>query len=182
MEIDWVEIRAWIQLAFVVTGGVLALVAFFQNLRQRRVENALKFIALYRDAIGKDDVEEWKSLFRSSSELTGAPLGQYISHVANSFRPISDYFSEGAESDAILRMAQSLDVVCHQVLTGAADARTVYFELGQFLNTMNRWLCSVPGNAEGRSLSDEFPNINAFMRRYQSKSKSWPCRAYAYVE
>ena len=42
------DLREWVQLAFIVLGGVLALFAFLQNLRQRRVENALKFIALFR--------------------------------------------------------------------------------------------------------------------------------------
>jgi len=41
------ELRQWLQLLFVVVGGVLALAAYFQNLRQRRVENALKFTRLH---------------------------------------------------------------------------------------------------------------------------------------
>ena len=39
---DWKEIREWIQLAFVIVGGTIALFAFIQNLRQRKLENSLK--------------------------------------------------------------------------------------------------------------------------------------------
>lgn len=179
----WSEVRQWIQLLFVVIGGVLALVAYFQNLRQRRVENALKFMQLFRDGLQPDDMAHWQELFVATSEPCGAPIGQYMNTVAMAFRPISDWFSEGSEDGhAISRMAQSLDVVCHQVVSGAADARTVYYELGQLLTTMNSWLCSVPGNAIETSLSDSFPSIQQFFREYHKEIKSWPCRVYAYVE
>lgn len=179
----WSEIREWIQLLFIVTGGILAVRAYFQNLQQRRVENALKFIQLFRDALEPDDLMNWKQLFKDSSELAGAPIGQYISHIANAFRPISDYFSEGApDNQTISRMAQSLDVVCHQVITGVADARTVYYELGQLLDSMQTWLCSVPGNEVETSLSDSFPSIMEFYKSYKKNLKNWPFRIYCYVE
>lgn len=179
----WSEIRQWLQLLFVIIGGVIAFVAYFQNLKQRRVENALKFIQLFRDGLEPDDISQWKVLFIATSEPAGAPIGQYINTVAKAFRPISDWFSEGSgDGHAISSMAQSLDVVCHQVITGAADARTVYYELGQLLTTMNRWLCSVPGNEVETSLSDSFPSINQFFHKYHKQLKVWPCRVYAYIE
>lgn len=177
------ELRQWVQLAFVVLGGVLALAAYLQNLRQRRVENALKFLQLFRDGLQPDDMKHWKALFVATSEPTGARIGEYMNTNAKSFRPISDWFSEGSEDDhAISRMAQSLDVLCHQVVTGVADARTVYYEVGQLLTCMNQWLCSVPGNKLETSLSDSFPSIKAFFAKYDRQLESWPCRVHAYVE
>src|SRR5690349_3819864 len=124
------EVRDWIQLTFVVVGGVVALIAFLQNLRQRRVENALKFITLFRDGLREGDLGHWHELFISSSELAGAKHG-YYQVAPDKYSSISDYLSEGApDGHAVARMAAALDVVCHQVTTNMADARTVYYELG----------------------------------------------------
>ena len=176
------EVREWIQLIFVVVGGVIALIAYFQNLRQRRVENALKFIALFRDGLKDRDLEHWEQLFRSSSELAGAKHGQYLKEWEQK-SSIGDYFSEGApDSHAIARMARALDVVCHQVVTKTADARTVYYELGQLLDTMQDWLSGVKGPEEGKSLLESHPSIKQFYIDFEPMKKQWPSRVYAYIE
>ena len=139
------DLREWVQLAFVVVGGVFALVAFRQNLRQRRVENALKFIALFREGLQPDDLKHWRELFVSSSELAGAKHGQYKKEWEQ-FAPIRDYFSEGApDGHAVARMATALDMVCHQVASRVADQLTVYYELGQLLESMHGWLSGIEG-------------------------------------
>lgn len=176
------ELREWIQLIFVVVGGVLAFMTFFQNLRQRRVENALKFVTLFRDGLHKEDMKHWHELFQSSSEQTGAKPGRYLKEWED-FRPISDYFSEGATDDnAIARMAASLDVVCHQVVSGAADARTVYYELGQLLNTMRHWLQNTDGLVAGQSLLQSYTSINEFFIHFAPQKASWPTRVYAFIK
>jgi hypothetical protein len=176
------EVREWIQLLFVVVGGSVALVAYFQNLRQRRVENALKFIALFRDGLKDGDLQHWEDLFRASSELAGAKRGMYLKEWEE-HASIGDYFSEGApDSHAVARMAQSLDVVCHQVVAKTADARTVYYELGQLLDTMHSWLGAVEAPEQGRTLLDSHPSIKAFYAKHEPQKKQWPSRVYAYIE
>jgi hypothetical protein len=178
------ELRDWIQLAFVVVGGVVALIAYFQNLRQRRVENALKFLGLFRDGLQEGDLVEFTKLLRASSESAGVEAGQYASergHTAS----VGDYFSEGSEDNrAISRMAQSLDVVCHQVLSGAADARTVYYELGQLISFMNYQLSAVkdPTSQKPNFLEYAFPSIASFCKKYEKEIPIWPSRTYAYIE
>ena len=44
---DAKDIREWTQFLLFVVGGALAIVAFYQNLRQRRLENALKLVGLF---------------------------------------------------------------------------------------------------------------------------------------
>ncbi|WP_313493488.1 hypothetical protein [Stenotrophomonas sp.] len=177
------DLREWIQLIFVVVGGMTALAAFFQNLRQRRVENALKFIDLFRDALDDDDLEHWNKLFRSSSELAGAKPGYYL-YEPETFRPITDYFSEGSpDGHAISRMAVALDVICHQVNSGAADARTVYYELGQLLSTMHFWLASSETcDPDNYLLDASYPSIAKFFKRFAPERSSWPSRVYAFIE
>lgn len=176
------DIRAWVQFAFVVSGGTLALAAYFQNLRQRRVENALKFITNFKDSLEPDDIAHWAELFVSSSEPAGAGPGEYVTS-AGHHSSIGDYFSEGSpDSYAVSRMAESLDVLCHQVLTDGADARTVYYELGQLLETLHRWLGDVRMPEGTTLLHDSFPNIGRFFRRYGKRASKWPSRVYSYVE
>ncbi|WP_394790516.1 hypothetical protein [Rhodoferax sp.] len=177
------DLRDWIQLAFVIIGGTVALAAFFQNLRQRRVENALKFIALFRDGLHDDDIKHWNELFRSSSELAGAKPGFYLQEW-ETFSPITDYFSEGSpDGHAISRMAAALDVLCQQVNSGTADAKTVYYELGQLLSSMHFWLASSKSSDPNRSLLEiAFPSIDTFFRRFTPETSSWPSRIYAFIE
>lgn len=177
------DLREWIQLTFVIVGGLVALTAFFQNLRQRRVENALKFIGLFRDALDDGDLEYWEELYRSSSELAGARPGYYL-YESERLRPITDYFSEGSpDGHAISRMAVALDVICHQVNSGAADARTVYYELGQLLSSMHFWLASSEASEPCKSLLEaSYPSIAKFFKRFAPERSLWPSRVYAFIE
>jgi hypothetical protein len=184
MSVDWSELRGWIQLALAAVGGTIALLAYVQNLRQRRVENALKFIALFRDSLRDEDLAHWRELFVSTSEPAGAPRGQYFNALRSQMCPLSDHFSEGAGGDyAISRLAQSLDVLCHQVVTSAADAQTVYYEVGQLLQSMHTWLSDIPGYKPGSSLLvSAFPSIAIFFVRFRHEAQRWPCRIYAFIE
>jgi hypothetical protein len=176
------ELREWIQLLFVIGGGFIALFAFRQNLKQRRVENALKFISLFREGLREGDIANWDELFHSSSELAGSRPGFYQSG-SGEYRTIGDYFSEGApDGQSVARMAAALDVVCNQVVSGVADARTIYYELGQLLTTMHSWLSNTEGAEKGKPLVTSFPSIALFFKKYRSGVKHWPSRVYSFIE
>ncbi|MFM2172791.1 MAG: hypothetical protein RLZZ54_718 [Cyanobacteriota bacterium] len=177
------ELREWIQLAFAVIGGGLASAAFLQNQRQRRVENALKFVALFKESLREGDIGHWVELFQAASEPAGCPPGHFRTS-RNSCISIVEYFSEGSGDDyAISRMANSLDAVCYQVVTGAADAQTVYHEIGQLLWHMNLWLRAVPAPAGKLSfLEQSFPNIARFFSKFGRAAQTWPSRTFAYIE
>lgn len=160
-------LREWVQLTFFVLGGIIALAPFLQSRRQRRVENDLKFVALFRDGLHEDDVEHWNELFRSPGELARAEPGHYLQEWETS-RPIRDYFTEDApDGYAIARVAATLDVVCPQIVTQPADAKTVYCELGQLLNGTHYWLRNTRRSVQGQSLLEaSFPSIDAFLERF----------------
>lgn len=180
---DWKEIREWIQLAFVIAGGTIALIAFFQNLRQRKLENSLKLVALFKDSLRSNDIAHWTDLFRSSSELAGCSLGQYATGTGD-YRSIGDYFSEGSgDENAISRMAQNLEIICHELSIGTADVRIVYYELGQLLTTMHDWLGGIKAGPEGHTLLDQsFPSIERVCKKHKKDFAKWPSRVYAYIE
>jgi hypothetical protein len=175
------EIREWVQLVFVIFGGYLAYQTFAQNMRQRRVENALKFIALFREGLHENDLNDWDDLFHSATELAGAKPDQYIDHKGNA-QSIGDYFTEGAPTTAIARMAQSLDIVCHQVMTKSADAQTVYYELGQLLRTMHYWLANTPSYPPHKTILDAFPSLKEFFSKFKPEKNDWPHRVYSFIE
>ena len=180
---DWKEIREWIQLAFVVTGGTIALIAFFQNLRQRKLENSLKLVSLFRDSLQLNDISHWTELFRSSCELAGCSKGQYRNSRGECCS-IGDYFSEGSgDENAISRMAQNLEIICHELSIGTADARIVYYEIGQLLTTMHDWLGGIEAGPSGHTLLDQsFPSIKLICTKYKKDFGKWPSRVYAYIE
>jgi hypothetical protein len=176
---DLKEIRELIQFVFVISGGTIGLIAFFQSLRQRRLENALKMIALFKESLGQDDLERWAELFRASSELAGAKPGYYV--FGNTQIPISNYFSEGShDNGAIARMAESLEIICFEINHQAVDSRIIWFELGQLMRTMYSWLETAPYN--GSTLITQYPSIEKTFKRYKHKFEKWPSRVFAYAE
>ena len=176
---DVKEIREWIQLIFIVVGGTISLIAYFQNVSQRRLDNALKVIALFKESLQDGDLDAWKELFHTSSEPAGAMHGYYVD--GNSQIPIGNYFSEGSHGgDAISRMADGLEVICYEMCRKSVDARYVWFELGQLLQTMHSWLSAID-HLNGKLL-DEFPNIKKAFQKYHSVFNKWPKRIYTYVE
>ena len=180
---NWKEIREWVQLAFVVIGGMVALIAYFQNLKQRKLENSLKLIALFRDSLRPNDISHWINLFRSSSELAGCKHGQYLNENGE-YSSISDYFSEGSNDDnAISRIAQNLEIICHEVSIGTADIRIVFYELGQLLDTMHDWLSGIEAGEKYLTLlAESFPSINHICKKHKKDFAKWPSRVYAHIE
>ncbi|OGQ80817.1 MAG: hypothetical protein A3F90_09740 [Deltaproteobacteria bacterium RIFCSPLOWO2_12_FULL_60_19] len=180
---DLKEIREWAQFAFLIVGGTLGLVAFFQNLRQRRLENALKLVSSFRDSLREGDLAHWEELFHASSEPTGAKPGHYVAEHGGQ-HSISEYFSEGSgDGYAISRMAQNLEIICHEICEMTVDARIVWFELGQLLNTMHEWLSHIPGHSGKASLLESaFPSMARAFEKHGKKFHRWPTRPYAYIE
>lgn len=176
---DVKEIREWIQLAFIVVGGTIGLFAYLQNIKQRRLENALKVIALFKESLQDGDMDAWQELFHASSEPAGAKPGHYV--YGSSQIPIANYFSEGShDGGAISRMAESLEIVCYEVRKKTIDVRYVWFELGQLLHTMHSWLSTI--ERRNGKLLDEYPNIKKVFHQYRTDFTKWPKRIYVYVE
>ncbi len=179
----WSELRQWVQFFVVSVGGVIALLAYLQNLKQRRVENALKFVQLFRESLSPNDMANWNILFHSTSEPSGAKFGHYIEEYTHQQRPLADYFSEGApDGHSIARMADSLNVVCHQVNENVADPQIVYYELGQLIDSMHGWLSSIPESLTNGLLIDNYSAIHRFQNKYRVKLQFGPRRVQSYIE
>lgn len=176
------EIRGWIQFFFLVVGGVVGLTAFCQNMRQRKIENSLKMTKWFHDSIDKEDISNWERLFYMSSESAGAQWGFYIAEGKQ--QPLSDYFSEGSpDAGALGRIADCLNVICHEMVEGTVDPRFIWFEFGQLLRTIHGWIGAIEApSGNGTLLEEAFPSFNKAFQRYEKCFNKWPSRTYAYAE
>ena len=182
-EVLFAEIREWLQFVFVAIGGTIALSAYFQNQRQRRLENALKLLALFKESLRENDLEHWKDLFVGTCEPASAPPGHFINRDGRVV-PLDVMWSEGSEDDdAIQRMAESFEIICYEILSGTVEVRIVWFEIGQLMSEMHKWLNDVDGpNKEGLFLARRYPSIKKVFEKYKGKFKEWPCRIHAQFE
>ncbi len=176
------EIRSWIQLLFLVLGGLVGVIAFVQNMRQRALENALKMTKWFHDSIDGEDISSWVTLFHSASEPAGAPRGFYMNDKVP--HPLSEYFSEGSpDSGAVGRIADCLNVICHEIVGGSVDPRFIWFELGQLLLTIHGWIGAIKApTGNGTLLESAYPSFDLAFRKYGKKFRGWPSRTHAYLE
>lgn len=158
------------------------MAAFVQNMRQRALENALKMTKWFHDSIDKEDISSWAYLFHSASEPAGAPWGFYIAD--DGPRPLSDYFSEGSpDSGAVGRIADCLNVICHEIVEGSVDPRFIWFELGQLLLTIHKWIGAIKAPAgNGSLLESAYPSFDQAFKKYEKKFAKWPSRTHEYLE
>jgi hypothetical protein len=183
MSPSFTEIREWFQFSFVVVGGTIALSAYFQNQRQRRLENALKLLALFKDSLRENDLEHWKALFVGTCEPASAPPGHFISRDGRVV-PLDVMWSEGSEDDdAIQRMAESFEIICYEILSETVEARIVWFEIGQLMSEMHKWLTHVDApEKNGQFLARHYPSIKEVFEKYAGKFEKWPRRIHAQFE
>jgi hypothetical protein len=182
-EMSPMEIRNWIQFLFVLIGGSIGLFAFIQNMNQRKIENAIKMTKWFHESITKEELESWQNLFFASSDSAGAKQGCYKENGID--HPLSNYFSEGSpDSGNVGRVADCLEVICHELCTKTVDPRFVWFELGQLLRAVHFWLSQIesPSGAGKTLLESSFPSINKAFKKFNKSFIKWPSRTYVYVE
>lgn len=183
MTISINNVREWLQLIFLVIGGSIALVAFFQNQRQRKLENALKMVTQFKEALRENDLMHWRKLFIASSELAGGGNG-FFRNESGDLMPLDVMFSEGSEDDdAIQRMAQNLEIICFEINAKTIEPRIIWYELGQLMQIMHQWLSEMDG-IEPRSsfLETQYPAMTKTFKRYGKRFGTWPHRVIAYIE
>ncbi len=179
MIFSYTEIREWLQFGFVVIGGMIALFAYFQNQRQRRLENALKLLTLFKESLRENDLAHWKELYIGTCEPASAPQGHFISYEGLAV-PLGTMWSEGSEDDnAIQRMAESFEIICFEILSGTVEARIVWFEIGQLMSEMHKWLNNVePLYPEKTFIEQYYPSTKKVFNKYKKEFKKWPFRIH----
>ncbi|WP_338438745.1 hypothetical protein [Synechococcus elongatus] len=178
------EIRGWLILVLSVIGGFISLRTFIENQKQRRIENSLRLVVMFKESLLENDIQEWKKMFHSTSEIAGAKKGFYVILI-NRQRiqlPLSNLFAEGPpDHGAIKRMAELFDLISYQMLNNKLDNRLIYFQLGQLMNTVHSWLEKIESPYSDQAFIEV--NYPSFNRLYQTSliDKDWVCRTYAVI-
>ena len=91
---------------------MIALKTYVGNQEQRKLENSLRLIELFQKSIQPGDIEEWKKIFRGSSEeLTGVRHGHFLDS-QNRECSFADLFSEGPpDNGATERIAEQFNLI-----------------------------------------------------------------------
>ena len=183
MSPTYTEIREWLQFGFVVTGGTLALLVYLQNQKQQRLENALKLLTLFKESLRENDLTHWKELYIGTCEPATAPKGHFISCDGNPV-PLDVMWSEGSEDDdAIQRMAESFEIICYEILSGTVEARIIWFEIGQLMSEMHKWLLAIDWQNKDKAFIDQhYPSMKKVFYKYRREFKKWPCRIHSQFE
>jgi hypothetical protein len=185
-ELDWTEIRHWLTLAIATGAGIISYITYWSAQRQRRLENSFRMIKLFNDSIEGDDIARWEKVFHGAFEAAEINTVSFylLSDEEEAIEyNFSDLFTEGPPDDgAIARMVQVFDLIGHAALNKSIDAKVVYFQLGQIMESTHLWLSTIEDEGDNKSfLQANFPAFDTMMRKYSFSRKKWPMRMYTYV-
>lgn len=177
------EIRGWIQLFIFAVGGLVGIIVFIQNSRQRKIENSFKLISWIKENWQNDEIDSWKNLVQATYEGTGSEPGQYATENGN-ISSLGDYFCEGSpDNGAFSRTVELCDIVCFELLQGTLEERLVWFEFGQVLHSTHRWVEGIEPDMSGDLFIERsYPSLVRYFKKRKPFDRSWPSRVLIYAE
>ena len=172
-----VEVIDWVRLGIISVGATIALFTYKSSQKQKKLENSLKLLELFHKNLNENDIENWKSIFRASSESTGAEKGHYVTSNIEQQIPLDHLFCEGADDDgATARIAEQIELVCYEALQSNVELRIIYSNIGQLMDVIYRWY-----NSE-LFFKSSFPYFNKIMHKKGKYLSTLPKKTYAYCE
>lgn len=175
------EIRGWTLLLFAVVGGVITILAYRHNQRQRRLENSFRFLAQFKETVSESDRSAWETLFDSTTDTAGAPYGFFITHIEGVRQqiPLSALFAEGStDNGAIERMAEFFEMIALEDEERTINLRVIYYQLGHYMDTVHEWILSFPDENGRVFMNEHFPAYSAMYSKNRIK-RDWKCRRLA---
>ncbi|MCD9483202.1 hypothetical protein GLP25_08365 [Photobacterium phosphoreum] len=170
------ELIDWVRLGVISIGATVALVTYKSAQRQRKLENSLKLLELFHKNIEKSDIGNWKALFQSSSEPSGAKKGHFVSSYHQQV-PLTSLFSEGPEDHgATVRITEQIDLICYEVLKNNIELRIIYSNLGQLMDVIYRWF------GDEAFFKEYYPYFNKIMIKKKKYLSKLPSKTIAYCE
>lgn len=158
----------------IVIGVTVGVITYRAGQRQRKLENSLKLLDLFRDNLEEFDIENWKKVFQASSEPSGAKKGFFFSADKQQI-PLSSLFSEGPDDHgSTVRITEQVDLVCSEILQDTIELRIVYSNIGQLMSVIHRWY----GNDS--FFKDNYPHFNKVMKK--KELGKLPNKTIAYCE
>ena len=143
----------------IVIGVTVGVVTYRASQRQRKLENSLKILELFKDNLEKSDLSNWKKIFQASSDPSGAKKGCFISS-HNQEVPLTSLFSEGPDDHgSTARITEQIDLVCYEILHDTIELRIMFSNIGQLMSVIYRWY----GNED--FFNRTYPNFIKVMKK-----------------
>ncbi|KOO03817.1 hypothetical protein [Vibrio hepatarius] len=166
----------WVRLGILSIGATVALFTYAAGQRQRKLENSLKLLDLFKQNLEESDLSNWKSIFRASSEPSGAKKGHYVVSGGHQI-PLNYLFSEGPDDHgATSRISEQLDLICYEILKGAVELRILYSNLGQLMDVIYKWY------GQESFFQKSYPSFNKVMLKKRKKMAKLARKTIAYCE
>jgi hypothetical protein len=180
MNISLSNSREWLPFAFIIVGGVLALIAPFLKSGKHRSNKTMQLLATFRASLHEHDIEHWKEIYHGTREAASAPVGHFISRLGKPVPLVSMWTAGSDDHTAIQRMAESLETVCAEMLAHTVDIKMIWSEIGQLMEAMHDWLEDIPGvQQDSTFLEEQYPSLKQVFEKYGNRFKKWPYRVYA---
>ena len=169
---------------FAVVGGVVTLLAYRHNQKQRRLENSFRFLGLFKEMISDADRAAWIDLFHATSEPSGARNG-YLVSMEKKVRqevPLDSLFAEGPpDKGAVQRMMEFFEMIALEEDDHTINLRVLYYHIGHYMDTIREWILSFPDGNGLEFLKDNYPGFTGLYAGRRIK-KHWRCRLHAVTE
>jgi len=143
----------------IVIGVTVGVVTYRAGQRQRKLENSLKLLELFKDNLEKTDISNWKKVFQASSEPSGAEKGCFLSDNEKQI-PLTSLFSEGPDDHgSTVRITEQIDLVCFEILKDTIELRIIFSNIGQLMSVIHRWY------ENETFFKDSYPHFNKVMKK-----------------
>ncbi|MDB9446768.1 hypothetical protein [Anabaena sp. CS-542/02] len=185
---------------FIIVGGAIALASYRGQNRQRAIDNSLNSLKMFEKTIQHKDIEIWKNVYSRTYEGTGADPYHFIVFCEDNKTkqiPVCDLFiSEGKglclaqsklnedeeicdlELGSIRLIAEQLNLIGYEVLYGNVELRIIYYELGQIIDIIYKWINEIQDKEVKASVQFMFPYFMKMCRKYKRTINSIPSKSY----
>lgn len=171
-------IKEWIPFVFLGVGGILAIFGLIQRSRQRE-SKTLMLLKNFRGSLHAHDLAHWKELYLGTSDIAAPPAGHFIDRDGHVVALDSMWTAGSEDHTAIQRMAESIEKTCVEILKETADTKAIWYELGQLMTAMHRWLSDIQGVSEELTFLDEqYPSLKVVFKKHEHDFKNWPYHLY----
>lgn len=180
MNISLGNFREWLPFVFIIGGGALVLIAQFMKPVSQRSKKTMQLLANFKASLHEHDIEHWKEIFHGTREGALAPAGHFMNRIGKPVPLVSMWVTGSDEHSAIQRMAESMEIVCADILAHTVEVEIIWSEIGQLMEAMHDWLQDIPGVQEDATFLDEqYPFLKQVFDKYANRFKKWPCRSYS---
>ena len=182
-----IELFKFLLVVFGSVVGLTTISGYLKQNQQRKIDNSYRIVEDFFKKITEKHLSIWKNIYINSTESCGARDGSFVLIDENGNKQlisISNLFlREGSGSiydhGSVREIAEFLNFVSYHVLKGKVDFNIIYYELGQFLETVHWWILQIDDQAlKDHIEKDWLPYLLMLYRRKSVRMRKLPRKTY----